>query len=187
VLLSAGAVEDAESLSEELTGMAATFGIPAIRALACFARGGVLAGRGEHSAAITELRRAMHEWHGLDIPYEVARCRYLIGKAMLDLDDAESAATELDSACRTFHELGAMPAEQAVLAARPVPSVPGGLTRREVDVLRLVASGSSTPEIARALVLSHKTVERHLANIFAKLGVSSRTAAARFAFDHDLL
>ncbi|HEX6353332.1 response regulator transcription factor [Actinophytocola sp.] len=187
VLLSAGAVEDAETLSEELTAMATTFGIPAIRALACFARGGVLAGRGEHSAAIAELRRAMHEWHGLDIPYEVARCRFLIGKAMLDLDDAESAATELDTACRTFRELGAVPAEQAVLAARGAPSAPGGLTRREVDVLRLVASGSSTPEIARALVLSQKTVERHLANIYTKLGVSSRTAAARFAFDHDLV
>lgn len=186
VLLSAGAVEDAAALSEELSGLAAMFGIGAVRALAAFAQGSVLLARGDPSAAIAELRRSMHEWRELDAPYEVARCRFLIATAVLELDDAESAAAELASACRAFHDLGALPAEQAALALA-APSVPGGLTPREIDVLRLVASGKSTPDIASTLVLSQKTVQRHLANIFAKLGVSSRTAAARFAFDHDLV
>lgn len=186
VLLSSGAVDDAAILSEELTDVATTFGIAAIRALASFARGSVLVARGATAVAIAELRRSMHDWRELDAPYEVARCRFLIGKAMLDLDDPTSAAAELDTACRAFHDLGAFPAQQAALALM-APSTPGRLTPREVDVLRLVATGSSTPQIAKTLVLSQKTVERHLANIYAKLGVSSRTAAARFAFDHDLL
>ena len=63
----------------------------------------------------------------------------------------------------------------------------GGLTAREVEVLRLVARGRSNPEIAAALVLSEKTVARHLSNIFTKLNVTSRTAAAAFAFEHRLV
>jgi ATP/maltotriose-dependent transcriptional regulator MalT len=186
VLLAAGAIEDAAALGEELTRAAATFGIAAIRAFACFAQGSVLLARGEASAAIAELRRSMHLWQELGAPYEVAHCRLLLGKAMLALDDAESAAAELATACRAFHDLGALPAEHAASVLMG-PSAPGGLTRRELDVLRLVANGASTPQIAKSLVLSQKTVERHLANIFTKLGVSSRTAAARFAFDHDLI
>ena len=58
---------------------------------------------------------------------------------------------------------------------------PGGLTAREVEVLRLVAAGRSNPQIAAALFLSQKTVQRHLSNIFTKLGVGSRTAATSFA------
>jgi DNA-binding NarL/FixJ family response regulator len=62
-----------------------------------------------------------------------------------------------------------------------------GLTARELEVLRLVAAGGSNREIAATLVISERTVARHLQNIFAKLGVSSRTAAGAFAFEHDLL
>ena len=62
-----------------------------------------------------------------------------------------------------------------------------GLTARELEVLRLVAAGKSNREIASALVISEHTVARHLQNIFAKLRVSSRTAASAFAFEHDLV
>ena len=186
VLVASGAVDEAAALSDEITGLATAFGIDTTRARAGFARGTVQLARGDGSAAIAELRPALRIWSELDAPYEVARCRFLTGKAMLGLGDAESAATELDSARRAFHDLRALPDEQAAIAVT-TPASPGGLTRREIEVLRLVADGMSTPEIAASLVLSHKTVERHLANIFAKLGVSSRTAAARFALDHHLV
>ena len=62
-----------------------------------------------------------------------------------------------------------------------------GLTPRELDVLRLVASGRSNKQIAAELVISEHTVARHVQNIFAKLDVSSRTAAASFAFEHQLV
>ncbi|HEX6486667.1 MAG TPA: LuxR C-terminal-related transcriptional regulator, partial [Nocardioidaceae bacterium] len=67
------------------------------------------------------------------------------------------------------------------------PALPRGLTEREVEVLRLVATGKSNPEIAETLVLSEKTVARHLSNIFSKLDVPTRTAAAAFAFENRLL
>jgi DNA-binding NarL/FixJ family response regulator len=82
--------------------------------------------------------------------------------------------------------MGATPAVEEVdrLLGR---ARPGGLTEREVEVLRLVAAGRSNHEIADVLVLSQKTVERHLSNIFTKLDVPSRTAAAAYAHEHGLM
>ena len=65
--------------------------------------------------------------------------------------------------------------------------MPGGITAREAEVLRLVAAGSSNAEIAAALFLSTKTVARHLSNIFVKLGISSRSAATAYAYEHHLV
>jgi DNA-binding NarL/FixJ family response regulator len=110
----------------------------------------------------------------------------MLGRALRELGDEDSATSELARARRTFQDLGARPAEQAA-AGLLAPARPGGLTEREVEVLRLVASGRSNPEIAAALVLSDKTVARHLSNIFTKLDVSSRTAAAAYAFENRLL
>ena len=62
-----------------------------------------------------------------------------------------------------------------------------GLSARELEVLRLVAAGRTNRQIAASLVISEHTVARHLQNIFAKLGVSSRAAATAFAFEHDLV
>ena len=80
-----------------------------------------------------------------------------------------------------------MPAEREVAELLGDVDVPGGLSPREVEVLRLVATGRSNPEIATELFLSEKTVARHLSNIFAKLDVGSRTAAAAFAYEHRLV
>ena len=82
-----------------------------------------------------------------------------------------------------FSQLEAAPELERIEARRDTH----GLTLRELEVLRLVAAGRSNREIAAALVISEHTVARHLQNIFAKLGVPSRTAATAFAFAHDLL
>ena len=103
------------------------------------------------------------------------------------LGDAESAVADLAEARRAFAGLGAAPAEHDVTVLLGDARAPGGLSPREIEVLRLVAAGKSNPEIAAALVLSEKTVARHLSNIFAKLDVGSRTAAAAFAFEHHLV
>jgi DNA-binding NarL/FixJ family response regulator len=74
-----------------------------------------------------------------------------------------------------------------VTAAAPTEQAPpGGLTRREAEVLTQIATGSSNREAAAVLHISEATLRRHLANIFAKLGVGSRTAAAAWAHDHGL-
>lgn len=86
-------------------------------------------------------------------------------------------------------ELGAAP-DLARLDAltRPDRSRPAhGLTRRELDVLRLVAAGETNKAIAHVLVLSERTVERHVGNILAKLGVSTRSGATAYAYEHQLV
>ncbi|MEU3608510.1 helix-turn-helix transcriptional regulator, partial [Streptomyces sp. NPDC035033] len=82
------------------------------------------------------------------------------------------------------------PPPAPALSIRPAaarPRLPGGLTAREAEVLRLVAGGATNKGVARALVISEHTVARHLNNVFAKLGVSSRAAATAWAFAHGLV
>jgi DNA-binding NarL/FixJ family response regulator len=96
---------------------------------------------------------------------------------------------ELDAAGSAFRKLGAAPdlaRVEALSHARPNQSA-SGLTPREVQVLQLVASGKTNRAIATNLVLSEKTVARHVSNIFTKLGISSRSAATAYVYEHDLL
>ena len=186
MLVAADDCADAEQLCEELGRTAAEFGCAALRAMAGYASGSVALARGDAGRAIAELRRAARKWADLGCPYEAARCGLLIGRALRGLGDEASAVAELEQARRAFGALGAAPLEREADALLRT-SAPGGLSTREVEVLRLVAAGRSNAEIAAALVLSEKTVARHLSNIFTKLDVGSRTAAAAFAFEHDLM
>ncbi|WP_306363567.1 LuxR family transcriptional regulator [Nocardia sp. CC227C] len=185
ILLAAGAFEEAADLGDELSRISATFGCAALRAMAGHARGCIALARDDHAAAITELRLAARIWSELDAPYEAARCRVAIGRALRALGDEESARSDLTAARRAFAQLGAVPAERATTELLH-PAKPCGLTARELEVLRLVAAGHSNPEIAATLVLSEKTVARHLSNIFTKIDVTSRTAAAAFAYERHL-
>ena len=186
IFLAAAAVDEAHAVSTELTDIATAFGCAAPRAMAAYAAAGVALARGDAAGAVPELRRAMRIWNELDAPYESARCRLQLGRALRSLGDERSASSELMAARQVFASLGARPAEQE--AARLLSrDAPGGLSRREIEVLGLVAAGKSNQQIAQALVLSEKTVARHLSNIFTKLDVTSRTAAAAYAFQHDLV
>ena len=119
----------------------------------------------------------------------MARVRVLVGLACRALDDRDSAQIEFDVACQVFQQLGAAPDLDQVrrLVGSAVSSSLSGLTAREVQVLSLVATGRTNREISATLVISEHTVARHLQNIFSKLGVSSRTAAAAFALEHSLV
>jgi DNA-binding NarL/FixJ family response regulator len=96
---------------------------------------------------------------------------------------------EFEAARWAFQELGAAPdlARVQKLSKRPAAAMPGGLTLREAQVLRLIAAGKTNRAIAEELFLSEKTVHRHLSNIFTKLDVSSRSAATAYAFQHNLV
>jgi DNA-binding CsgD family transcriptional regulator len=168
----------------ELEGIAARFESALLDAVAARTGGALELAACRPEAALPSLRRAARAWQELDAPYEAARARALVAQACRALGDEDAARMEREAAREGFARLGAAP-DLARLDA-PGPRDRHGLTERELEVLRLVASGRSNKAIARELVLSEKTVERHLSNIFAKLGVSSRAAATAFAYEHAL-
>ncbi len=186
VYLAVGDVEAASIVVDELEGLATSFGSAALTAAAAYARGRVLSARDDPSAALPHLRTAWRGWLDLGARYDAARARMAIGEAFRAMDDEDSAAAELTVAGRTFQDLGAVPAARGVERLLAGATHPDGLTAREVEVLRLVAAGKTNHEIATQLVLSEKTVARHLSNIFGKTSVTSRTAAAAYAFQHQL-
>lgn len=186
--LASGAVEVARRACDELEELADRYESVMLGAIVAHARGAVHLAEADPGAALVALRRAADVWVELEAPYEVARSRELIGLACRALGDEEAASLELDAAHAAFVELEAAPDAARVAAELTLrPQAAHGLTARELEVLRLVAAGSSNRQIAQQLVISEHTVARHLQNIFAKLDVSSRTAATSFAFEHELV
>jgi DNA-binding NarL/FixJ family response regulator len=158
----------------------------ALTAMAAHARGAVDLAAGDAQAALASLRRAGQAWEDLDATYEAARVRELVGLACRALGDEDTAALELDAAQRTFAALGAT-RDRARVAGLAGQEETHGLTGREREVLRHLAAGATNKEIAAELVLSVRTVDRHVSNIFAKLRVSSRAAATAYAHEHRLV
>jgi ATP/maltotriose-dependent transcriptional regulator MalT len=189
IKLAAGEVEDARVALDELDEIAAAFDPPYLRAVVGYAHGCVLLADGDASGADVALRRAWVAWHELEAPYEAARVRLQMARACSQLGDHDTATMELDAARRVFEQLGATQALEHVqdLMGRAAFPATGGLTPREVEVLRLVATGATNREIADSLVISDKTVARHVSNMFTKLGLSSRAAATAYAYEHDLV
>ena len=189
IMLGARDIQAARAAADELSEIAADLNAPFLHAVSAHATGAVLLSEGEARAALAALRRAGTAWHELKVPYEAARVRVLVGLACRQLGDEDTAEMELDAARWVFQQLGAAPdlARVEALSQRAAIKPVGGLTAREVQVLRLVAAGKTNRAIADDLVISQKTVARHVSNIFTKLGLSSRSAATAYAYDHDLL
>ena len=189
IMLAAGEKAAARRGADELRAIAATLDVAFVHALAAYATSAVLLAEGQATAALPVLRKAWLAWRDLGAPYEAARVRVLIGIACLAVGDRDTSDMEFDAARLGFQQLGAATdiARVDALAVQAPAALPGGLTAREVEVLALVAKGKTNREISAALVLSEHTVARHLQNVFAKLGVSSRTAASAFAFEHGLV
>ncbi len=188
IMLAARDLTTARTAADELSGLAERLDAPLPRAVAMLAEGAVLLAEDRAREALGALRGAWTAWQELGAPYEAARARVLLGLACAQLGDEDSAEMELDAARRVFERLGAAP-DVARVTARSggASAAAGGLTAREVEVLRLVAAGKTNRQVAADLVLSEKTVARHLSNIFAKLGLSSRSAATAYAYEHGLV
>ena len=188
VTLACGDVSAARASADELAKIATMLDVPYARAVAAQAGGAVSLAEGDARGAVQQLRSAWTAWQEVRAPYEAARARVLIGNACRMLEDDDTAAMEFDAARHVFSELGAIPAltELDALTGKG-PKAAGGLSPREVEVLRLVSAGKTNRAIANELVLSEKTVARHVSNIFTKLGVSSRAAATAYAYEHDLV
>lgn len=188
IMLAAGSIATARVAADEMTRIADEVGAPLLTAMAGRANGAVLLAEGDPGAALAALRASWTTWHALDAPYEAARVRVLIGLACRELGDRDSAAMELDAAREVFQNLGARPDLARLAGLDEGAAAPaGGLTAREIEVLRLVSAGKTNRAVAAELVISEKTVARHLSNIFDKLGVSSRAAATAYAYEHDLI
>jgi ATP/maltotriose-dependent transcriptional regulator MalT len=189
IALALGEVEEAARASDELSAISDVQGSDALGAMSACARGAVALARGEAEGALTALRHSLQAWQELGAPYEAARARVLVGLACSALGDGDGATLELEAARGAFEELGAHLDLSRVdsLLSSGTSRDAHGLSRRELQVLRLVASGETNKAIAAALVLSERTVDRHVSNIYAKLGVSSRAAATAYAYEHDLV
>ena len=184
IALAAGEVDEARSACFELGELAKQYRSAMLDAIVAHAEGALALAGDDARSALAGLRHAQRIWLELDAPYEVARTRELIARACTALGDDEAGVLELEAARELFERLGAAP-DLARLSARTETNY--GLSGRELEVLRLVASGKSNREIASVLVISEHTVARHLQNIYAKLGLSSRSAATAFAFEHELV
>ncbi|WP_240786952.1 response regulator transcription factor [Ramlibacter rhizophilus] len=188
IMIATGDVEAARQAAVELESIAADVGALVLHAWSGKATGTVLLAQDDAQAALAVLRDAWQQWQELDSIYESAEVRVLIGRACLALGDEDTAHSHFEAAARTFERLGATPALAEVGKFASAGAAPSHLlSRRELEVLRLVAKGQSNREIAARLFISEHTVARHLSSILGKLGVASRTAASAFAFEHGLI
>jgi DNA-binding CsgD family transcriptional regulator len=189
ILLAAGRLEEARAALAEFERSIDPRACPAHAACLGYAQGAISLASGDPSAALPVLRRAARAWQELDAPYDVGRARELVGLACRAVGDEEGAVLELEAARLTYEELGAATdlARLDALDRREGAQGAHGLTARELEVLRMVAAGRTNKAIAAELVLSVRTVDRHVSNIFAKLGVSSRASATTYAHEHGLI
>lgn len=189
IMLALGELEAACDACHELEGIAAGYESDMLGAVVAQARGAVDLAAGDPRIALVALRHASQVWGELGAPYEAARVRVLVAQACRALGDDDTAALELEAARGAFADLGAAPdlVRLESLTGRTTPGDAHGLTQREVEVLRLVAAGKTNKAIAAELVVSVRTVDRHVSKILAKLGVSSHAAATAHAYEHRLV
>lgn len=188
ILLAAGNPTAASEGADELQETLNAYRTPFLEAAAHHARGAVLLAEGNPHAALGELRVAARVWAHLGLPYEEARTRCVIAECCRALGDDDSSSLELGIARGIFLALRAEPdlaKVDSLLATQP-PS-PHGLTKRELEVLRLLAQGMTNKEIAERLFVAMRTVDSHVSSILTKLGVSTRSAATAFAHRQNLL
>jgi DNA-binding CsgD family transcriptional regulator len=189
IALVAGDLQEARYASAELDEIARRYATDVLRAMAAHARGAVELAEGRAQFALNTLREAFELWQQAEAPYDTAKVRLLIALACRELSDVESAELEFDSARALFERLGAKPdlARLDLLRSHAKQTNQLALSPRELQVLRHIAAGQTNKAIATELFVSERTIDRHVSNIFTKLGVSSRAAATAYAYKHKLL
>jgi ATP/maltotriose-dependent transcriptional regulator MalT len=173
----------------ELDSIATTVATEPLRATVSFAAGIVAAAEGEHKTACRHFEDAVDLYKRSGAPFETAQARIGLARALLALGRIQAAGQQARKAQETLQRLGAAPeADRAAALLGDIEATPdkqialapglADLTPREIEVLRLIAAGKSNQEIATSLVLSVRTVERHISNIYAKIGASGAVARA---------
>lgn len=188
VSIAARHLPEAREAADALATVASETPSSLLDAMALMARASVHLAEEEIDEALRDARAAWSVWQQLKLPYLAAKARVIVGLAAERAGDTDRSQVELEAARLAFERLGAsLDARAAAEHLRGAVHLPHGLSARELEVLRMVADGKTNREIAAAMVISEKTVSRHLENIFRKLDVSSRAAATAFAFKHELI
>jgi len=189
ILLSSGNTGGANDAAAELCEIARKLNIPYLLAMCAHCQGTVLLAKGNPREALEQIQKALQYWTSLNLPYESACTRELKGRVYLELKDRDTSETELLAAKWIFEQLNAGPDVERVntFLERKGDHVSYGLSLRELQVLKLVASGKTNRSVADELFISERTVDRHMSNIFNKLDVSSRVEATAFALKNNML
>lgn len=185
ILLAVEDVAAASNAATELAVIADNHPSPLLEATAQQTAARLALAENDPVTALASLRQASRVWRHFELPYEDAHGRLLMARGCRMLGDDDTASLELEAARLIFAWLGAGPDVRTV--DDHVPGQPRhGLTRRETQVLRLLATGMTNRAMADELVVSPRTIDTHVTNIFTKLGVSSRSSATAYAYQHDL-
>ena len=189
IMLATGDISQAHNASQELLKVAEDFDTEVLVAMAAHTEGAVQLAQGDIKHALTTLRKAFTAWQQLAAPYQTAQARVHLGMACRALGDEAGAAMELLGAQVIFEQLDAKIdlARISSLVTKTPSKSSHGLTPRELQILRLVATGKTNKSIAAELCVSEKTVDRHISNLFNKLSVSSRAAATAYAYKNKLV
>ena len=190
VALVKGEWRQAQEFATEAFGQSSAILRPKYQALAPETKGKALIGLGRKRDGLGDLRQAVEVARPVGDPAMFLRA----AAELLAFDGDDALVAEAHEAAERI--AAELPEEMlsAFLDAEPVrlvhklrqspihrPRLPAGLSPRELEVLQLIAAGQSNQQIAETLVLSVRTVERHINHIYAKAGVSSRTQAMAFA------
>ncbi|MBD3615247.1 MAG: response regulator transcription factor [Gracilimonas sp.] len=189
IMLAAGEISAARTFSRELSEIAVKLQAPFLQAIAARASGSILLADEDARGAHEKLREAWTLFNKIDAVYESAKTRMLIGRACREIGDNDTAEMELDAARWHFQQLGAahdLEKVESLIRKSPADNI-NGLTSRELEVLRFLATGKTNKAIAADLFISERTVDRHVSNILSKLNISSRAAATAYAYEHDLI
>lgn len=189
IFLARGHTEEAAEAFEALRLIAEKFDVPYLNAMSAHCHGSILLAQENFLEALHHLQIALELWSSLDLPYESARTLELKGLAYRQMNDEDNANAALLAAQWCFEQLAVKSDLQRVrqLSNKKNHNPNHGLTLRELQVLRHVASGKSNKAIAEELFISERTVDRHVSNIFNKLGVASRVEATSFAIRNNML
>jgi DNA-binding NarL/FixJ family response regulator len=185
--LAEGMVEEARAAADTLGALAGASGRERVEAAAALGRGRVASAAGE-ADAVNILQQAVNGFARLGLRLEVAQARLDLARALA----VQSPPAAIETARHARNELEALGASRDADAAaalmrslgargRAGPRSFGSLSRREVEVLRLLGEGLSNREIADRLFISPKTAEHHVSRVYAKLGLKSRAEAAGYA------
>jgi DNA-binding CsgD family transcriptional regulator len=184
-----GDVSTARAAAAELSTLAQQLPSSFLEALSAQAAGRLALAEAEPGGVLQRLRAAWMAWQAIDVPYEAARTRELIGLACLQIGDRDAAELEFEAARRVFLRLDASPDLTRLngLTKSSRRATEPALTPREIEVIRLIATGKTNRTIAHDLAISERTVDRHVSNILTKLDLSSRAAVTAYAYQHSLL